>query len=184
MFATSIVAAFRVTQSIPQRIEDVLPVPRDDSTRIDQSLAPGATPTVPKPLSRAPTMPATMVPCPTRSVEVSPLTQSTPPTTFRSGWFAWMPVSRMATSTSTRSSNPSIFAVGDRSAPTLRRPGETVCGVASTAVANVRIVPSTERAAVYLRVASGRTPTTSGSARSRAWVAGSMSAANPESAAV
>src|SRR5215212_7337239 len=66
MFATlmPLLAAFAVTQSIPQATEDQLPEPALLSTRTGYTVAPGATPTTPLPSSFAATVPATWVPCP------------------------------------------------------------------------------------------------------------------------
>ena len=102
MLATSMVAACAVTQSMPQMIDDHDPAPCEVSTRTAHSRAPGATPTTPLPLSRAPTVPATWVPWPLRSLyDKPPATQLTPPTTLRSRCLVSMPVSMIATSTST-----------------------------------------------------------------------------------
>jgi len=64
------------------------------------------------PLSIAARVPATLVPWPPVSAKDFPLVQLMPPTTLRSGWVTSMPESRTATSTLTRSSIPSILAVG------------------------------------------------------------------------
>ncbi len=50
------------TQSMPQMTVEVEPRPAESKTRTDQRRAPGATPTTPTPLSRAPMVPATWVP--------------------------------------------------------------------------------------------------------------------------
>ena len=65
------------------------------------------------PLSIAPTVPATWVPWPSTSRQAvrSLVEQLYPPTTFRSATRA-IPVSTIATSASTRSSIPLIFAIG------------------------------------------------------------------------
>ena len=59
-----------VTQSTPQISHDIRPVPCGPRTLTDQIRAPGATPTTPKRLSIAPTMPATCVPCPSTSSQL------------------------------------------------------------------------------------------------------------------
>src|SRR3989338_9014340 len=56
--------ALLVTKSRPQMTDDHEPEPALFSTRTAQSLAPGATPTTPTPLSKAAIVPATCVPCP------------------------------------------------------------------------------------------------------------------------
>src|SRR5262245_37669699 len=86
-----------VTQSIPQRMPLMVPAPVLLSTRTDHRFAPGATPTMPTLLSLAPRMPVTSVPWPEASSKLCPLAQPTPPTTFRSGLVASMPVSITAT---------------------------------------------------------------------------------------
>ena len=62
MLATSIVAAFAATQSMPAMIHELQPLPRLLSTLTAHRRAPGATPTTPSPLSSAPMVPATCVP--------------------------------------------------------------------------------------------------------------------------
>jgi hypothetical protein len=61
-------AAFAVTQSIPQMIQDQEPVAAAPRTFTDQIRAPGATPTTPSALSIAPIVPATCVPWPLLSL--------------------------------------------------------------------------------------------------------------------
>src|SRR4249919_1210848 len=89
-FATSIVDAWAVTQSIPAMICEVVPVPLLPRTRTDHRRAPGATPTTPIPLSMAPIVPATCVPWPLPSSPpalhvANNVAQFVLPTTFRSG---------------------------------------------------------------------------------------------------
>ena len=99
-------AAFSATQLRPQTTLDRLPDPKEEKTRTAYSGVPGETPTTPMPVSLAATMPETWVPCPLPSLVVlpppsraprrSPVAQSKPPTTLRSGR-GMIPVSRMAT---------------------------------------------------------------------------------------
>jgi hypothetical protein len=87
-----------VTQSMPQITCDQLPLPLELSTLTAYTLVPGAIPTTPAPVFRAPIVPATWVPCPLSSSALVPgLTQSVPLAAFRSAWPSWMPVSITAT---------------------------------------------------------------------------------------
>src|SRR5204863_484117 len=65
-------AAWPVTQLIPQRICDSVPLPDVFITLTAYSLVPGATPTTPEPWLRAPMIPATFVPCPLSSWAAPP----------------------------------------------------------------------------------------------------------------
>src|SRR5687767_8534016 len=91
MLATSILARppsrCDVTQSIPHTSHETKPLPLWSSTLTDHRRTPGATPTTPMLLSRAPTMPATCVPWPLPSSHLLRFddVQLYPPTTFRSG---------------------------------------------------------------------------------------------------
>ncbi len=119
--------------------------------------APGATPTTPKSLSSAPTVPATCVPWPLLSAQAerSELEQLYPPAMLRSGCGP-TPVSTMATSASTRWSSPSSNATVDFLAPTRLTPFGIVC-------------------AVRWMISSGTTAATSGSVSSaRRWRASSL----------
>src|SRR5919108_3696789 len=86
MFATSMVLALAVTQSMPQTICEVAPEPAEFSTLTAHRRAPGATPTTPLASSLAAAIPATWVPWPLSSLKLDPPRQLTPPTTLRSGW--------------------------------------------------------------------------------------------------
>ena len=68
MLAIWTVLACCLTQSMPHRICEPVPLPAALSTLIDQMRAPGATPTTPEPLSIAPIVPATCVPWPLLSL--------------------------------------------------------------------------------------------------------------------
>ena len=113
-----------VIQSRPQTYHDTRPEPPEFRMRTAHRRTPGATPTTPMPLSSAPTMPATCVPCPLPSSHAARLEveQFTPPTTLRSGWSLSIPVSTMATSASTRWSMPSMREIGFRGANTRLTP--------------------------------------------------------------
>ena len=81
MFATSIRGPpadvrFDVTQSIPHAIHEIRLEPEAVKTRTDHSRAPGATPTTPRSLSSAPTIPATCVPWPCSSRQREELDRS------------------------------------------------------------------------------------------------------------
>ena len=118
-----------VIQSRPQTYHDTRPAPLEFRIRTAHRRTPGATPTTPMPLSRAPTMPATCVPCPLPSSHAArfEVEQFTPPTTLRSGWSLSIPVSTMATSASTRWSMPSMREIGFCGANTRRTPRGVVC---------------------------------------------------------
>ena len=136
VFATDMLAAsisgrvgsagsrWAVIQSRPQTYHETRPAPLEFRMRTAHRRTPGATPTTPWLLSIAPTMPATCVPWPLPSSQAFGLEveQFTPPTTLRSGLSLSIPVSTIATSASTRSSTPSIFAIWLFVANTRRTP--------------------------------------------------------------
>ena len=128
--------------------QETRPSPAELRIRTDQSRTPGATPTTPMELSRAPTVPATCVPWPFASPHAARLVleQLYPPATLRSGWALSIPVSTIATSALTRSSEPSMPAMGLSGANTRRTPRGRVWAVSET-------------------TPSGTTAATSGSAR-------------------
>src|SRR3954447_18693460 len=74
MFATRMfsAAAFAATQLMPHSSCDSVPDADLLSTLTAYSRVPGATPTTPLPSSRAPTMPATLVPWPLSSLGTAP----------------------------------------------------------------------------------------------------------------
>jgi hypothetical protein len=125
-----------VTQSMPQITCEVRPDPLEPSTRTAQSLVPGATPTAPEPLLRAPMMPATCVPWPLPSLAVPLPVQSVPDTALRSGCVSAMPVSM--TATFTRLASRTVLSTA---APTRRTPG----GMLSPASSGTRPVARTGR---------------------------------------
>ncbi len=145
----SLGSRWAVIQSRPQTYHETRPAPLEFRIRTAHRRTPGATPTTPRPLSIAPTMPATCVPWPFPSPHALGLDeeQFTPPTTLRSGFVFSMPVSTIATSASTRSSTPSIFAIG-------------------LLVPNTRRTPRGVDWAWSRMTASGTSATTLGSARS------------------
>ncbi len=156
MFAASISgrlgsarSRWAVIQSRPHTYHEISPLPPEFRIRTAHSRTPGATPTTPAPLSMAPTMPATCVPCPLPSSQADRfvLVQFTPPTTLRSPWSLSIPVSTIATSASTRWSMPSIREIGFCVAKTRRTPRGVDC-------------------AVIEMTSSGTTASTVGSARS------------------
>src|SRR4051812_13044972 len=75
-----------VAQSIPQITCDDVPLPCAFRTLAAKSLVPGATPTTPDPLFRAPIVPATWLPWPLSSFGAAlDETQFLPAAAFRSG---------------------------------------------------------------------------------------------------
>src|SRR3954464_6235558 len=124
MFATRMLyaAAFAVTQSMPHRICESVPLDFEFSTFTLTIRVPGATPVTTVPLSRAARIPATFVPCPLSSFAGADVEmQFLPDTASMSGFARSTPVSSTATA-----GVAATCACVSEAACTRRMPGGTV----------------------------------------------------------